>query len=146
MTKNDRLVLIGIILFTLLFTPAKAQQNTAEIKGTVVESTSNEALEDALVRLLSSSDSTMQAVVAAGIDGSFELNDVSEGTYLLLVSYIGFEPVYQPLQITADMSSVDVGTVEMEEGIIYLDEVVVTANIDDVRRFARQGRMPRRYL
>jgi len=146
MTKNDRLVLIGIILFTLLFTPAKAQQNTAEIKGTVVESTSNEALEDATVRLLSSSDSTMQAVVAAGIDGYFELNDVSEGTYLLLVSYIGFEPVYQPLQITADMSSVDVGTVEMEEGIIYLDEVVVTANIDDVRRFARQGRMPRRYL
>ena len=146
MRKNDRLVLIGIILFTLLFTPAKAQQNTAEIKGTVVESTSNEALEDALVRLLSSSDSTMQAEVAAGIDGTFELNDVSEGTYLLLVSYIGFEPVYQPLQITDGTTSVDVGTVEMEESIIYLDEVVVTANINDVRRFARQGRMPRRYL
>jgi len=143
MAKKDWLVLIGIILFTVLCTPAKAQQNKVIIKGTVVESMSNEPLEAANVRLLSGSDSTMLNLVPTGIDGSFLLDNVSLGTYYLLITYVGFEPVYYPLTVENGAKNIDAETVAMEESITMLDEVVVTAGLPDFRRFWRRGRMQR---
>ena len=132
MTKNAGLVLAGIILFTLISSQARAQQN-GEIKGTVVESTTNEPLDAATVRLLSSNGSTMHAAVASENDGAFLFTDIPAGDYLLMVTYIGFEPVYQPVQVTSDKESVDIGCVEMEESVIVLDEVVVTAEYAEVK-------------
>ena len=126
MTKNAWLVLAGIILFTSFSSQTRAQQN-GEIKGTVVESTTNEPLDAATVRLLSSNGSAMQAAVASENDGAFLFTNIPAGDYLLLVTYIGFEPVYQPVRITSNFESVNLGSVEMEEGMIVLDEIVVTA-------------------
>ena len=130
MAKNVWLVLAGIILLTSISSQMRAQQN-GKIKGTVVESTSNEPLDAATVRLLSSNGSTMQAAVASEEDGAFLFTDIPAGDYLLMVTYIGFEPVYQPVQVTSDTESVNVGSVEMEESIIMLDEVLITAEYNE---------------
>lgn len=140
MAKKDWLVLIGISLFTLLSVPAKAQQRKAEVKGTVVERTSNVPLEAANVWLLAESDSVMLDVVSTSDDGVFLFSDVSIGSYLIKVSYVGFKPEFYPFEITARTLNMDVGVVEMEESIIYLDEVVVTAKISDLRRYWRHIR------
>ena len=145
MTKKV-LVLMGIILFTSLSMPAKAQQNTADIKGTVVEKLGNNALGDANVRLLSVSDSTIQTVVTTGEDGSFTLKNVRPGRYILHVTFMGFEPIYMPVQVTVSTKSVYVETLEMEERVFFLDEVIVEANMDNVRRFlGRPYRTVRRF-
>lgn len=135
MTKKV-LVLMGFILFTSLSTPTMAQQNTAEIKGTVVEKMGNNALEDANVRLLSVSDSTTQTVVTTEEDGLFILKNVRPGRYILHVTFMGFEPIYQPVQVTVSAKSVHVGTLEMEERVFFLDEVIVEANMDNLKRLS----------
>jgi len=132
MTKNAWLVLAGIILLTSISSQVRAQQNGI-IKGTVVESTSNEPLDAATVQLLSSNGSTVQVAVASEENGAFLLTDIPAGDYLLMVTYIGFAPVYQPVQVSSDTESVDLGSVEMEESVIVLDEVVVTAEYTEAK-------------
>lgn len=126
------LVLIGISLFTLLSLPAKAQHNRVEIKGTIVEKSSNEPIEAATIRLLTERDSTLKSGVASGSNGSFSLKNVTPGNYLLHVSFIGFEHVYQPLRITGRTETVDVGKIEMDENSILLGEAVVTAKAVEI--------------
>jgi len=126
MNKSNWLVLTGIILFTVLSSQMRAQQN-GQIKGTVIESASNDPLVDATVRLLLS-DNTMKVAVATEEDGSFLFKDIPSGTYFLSVTYTGFEPVYQPVEITSYTQSVNIGTLAMEEDVVQLDEVVITAN------------------
>ncbi|MDR2774217.1 MAG: outer membrane beta-barrel protein [Tannerella sp.] len=132
MENRNRLVLIGIGLFALLALPVKAQQNKVEIKGAVVEKNSRTPIEAATIRLLSGKDSTMKAGVASGNNGRFSLKNITPGTYLLHVTYVGYEPVYQPLQITGRSESVSVGNIEMDESSVLLGEAVVTAKAVEV--------------
>lgn len=133
MADKKWLVLIGISFFTLLSLPVKAQQSKKiEIKGTIIEKNSQEPIEAATVRLLSGRDSTMKAGVASGANGRFSLKNIPLGTYLLHISYIGLEPVYQLLQVTGASAAINVGNIEMEENSILLGEAVVTAKAVEV--------------
>ncbi|MDR0575914.1 MAG: outer membrane beta-barrel protein [Tannerella sp.] len=132
MEKKYGFILIGISLFILLSLPAKAQHNKVEIKGSVVEKTSDDPIEAASVRLLSSRDSTMKTGVATGNNGNFSLKNIAPGTYLLHISCIGYEPVYQPLRITGRSEIIHVGKIEMDENSVLLSEAVVTAKAVEI--------------
>lgn len=68
--------------------------------------------------LLNQPDSAFVAGATSGMDGRFELA-VQEGSYVLKLSYIG----YQTKEL--DCSSGDLGTIVLEEDVQVLDEVVV---------------------
>jgi len=125
-------VLTGMAFLAFFSSAAQAQTSKVEIKGVIVEKASGDAVEAATVRLLSVNDSTMQAGVASDAKGRFSLKNIAAGTYLLNISYIGYMPVYQALQITGKNSTIDLGTIEMEENSVVLGEAVVTAKAVEV--------------
>ncbi|MDR2385937.1 MAG: outer membrane beta-barrel protein [Tannerella sp.] len=129
--KNKRfLVLTGISFFMLWEFPVAAQTRQAvEITGTVVEKATGEPVEAAAVRLLADKDSIMQAGVITNDKGMFSLKNVSSGTYILNISFLGLEDVYQPLQITGRNAKVELDKIEMTENSILLDETVVKGKI-----------------
>ena len=88
------------LLFMMLTVSAMAQQEGVSITGTVIEEGTNEPIEQATVRLLNVKDSTMVGGVASSKNGFFTLKNIKKGNYLLHISFIGFDPLYQPLQIT----------------------------------------------
>jgi hypothetical protein len=132
MKSNKFWVLTGIGLLTLWLSSAKAQTGKVEITGTVIEKATGEEIEAAGVRLLSSIDSIMQAGVTTDSRGRFSLKNVPSGTYILNISYLGLEDVYQPLQITGQSTKVEVGKIEMTENSILLDEAVIKGKITEV--------------
>lgn len=75
--------------------PAYAQKGV-DITGTVIEEGTNEPIEQATVRLLSVKDSSMIGGIATSRNGSFMLKNIKNGSYLLHVSFVGFDPLYQP--------------------------------------------------
>jgi hypothetical protein len=103
-----------------------------EIKGTVLEESTNEPVEQATIRLLNVSDSTLINGVATGRNGSFSIRDITPGTYLLSVTYVGFAPYYQPLQITGRTNPVNVGEIELSSGSIELREAVIIGKAAEV--------------
>jgi hypothetical protein len=103
-----------------------------EVRGVVLEETTQEPVEQATIRLLNVADSTLINGVASGRNGSFSIKNVVPGTYLLSVTFIGFEPYYQPLQITGRTNPVNVGEVELGDGSIELSGAVVVAKAAEV--------------
>ena len=79
--------------------PAYAQKGV-DITGTVIEEGTNEPIEQATVRLLSVKDSSMIGGIATSRNGSFMLKNIKNGSYLLHVSFVGCDPLYQPLRVT----------------------------------------------
>jgi outer membrane receptor protein involved in Fe transport len=61
------------------------------ISGEVVDSTSRQPMEFVSVRLFSEKDSTVKGGVYTDEKGKFILDNVSNGKYYLLISYVGYE-------------------------------------------------------
>lgn len=111
---------------------ASAQTSTVRVIGSVVERGSGSSIEQATIRLLNIKDSTMVRGQASNRKGNFTFKNVKPGDYLIHVTYIGYEPVYQPLRITGRTNPVDVGKLEMAETAVELGETVVVAQVAEV--------------
>ena len=93
---------------------------------------SDTPIEQATVRLLNVKDSAMVRGVVSARNGSFTLKNVKKGSYLLHITFIGYDPLYQPLQITGKKNPVNVGKLELSDGAIELGEAVVIGKAPEV--------------
>ena len=84
--------------------------------GTISDSTSGEPLQWAHVRL---QDSYRQTITAA--DGSYSLNKIKAGTYLLTISYVGYETGTKTIKVDGPLK-VDIALVRKS---IMEDEVII---------------------
>ena len=120
------------ILFLILLTMPAYAQKGVDITGTVIEEGTNEPIEQATVRLLSVKDSSMIGGVATSRNGGFVLKNIKNGSYLLHVSFVGFDPLYQPLRITGKNNPVKLGKLALTDGAILLGEAVVIGKAPEV--------------
>ena len=122
-----------LMLLMILFSPmAFAQQSGVNVTGSVVEQGSDTPIEQATVRLLNVKDSAMVRGVVSARNGSFTLKNVKKGSYLLHITFIGYDPLYQPLQITGKKNPVNVGKLELSDGAIEWGEAVVIGKAPEV--------------
>jgi hypothetical protein len=122
------------VLLVLLATTGAARDASgqlATVRGRVVEAETGAALPGATVRL-SDSNGTERGV-SAGRDGRFELRRLPPGTYVLGVSFVGYEPRLDTLQVGFG-AIVDV-VVRLETSQKQLEEIVV----EEDRRDAAVG-------
>ena len=129
MKSGRYLLCLFLILFSL---PAVAQRGGVDVTGTVVEEGNNEPIEQATVRLLNVKDSTMIGGVASSRNGSFTLKGIKAGSYLLHVSFVGFDPLYQPIRITGKTDPVKLGKLALSDGAIQLGEAVVIGKAPEI--------------
>lgn len=129
MKLGKHLLGLCIVLFSL---PAFAQQGGVDVTGTIIEQSNQEPIEQATVRLLSIKDSALVRGVASSRNGNFTLKNIKAGSYLLHISFVGFDPLYQPLRITGKTNPVNVGKLELSDGAIQLGEAVVIGKAAEV--------------
>lgn len=120
-----------VLIVTLFALPAMAQSGV-DVTGKVVERGNNLPVEQATVRLLTGKDSLLVGGVVSSRNGVFTIKNIKSGSYLLHVTYVGYEPVYQPLHITGKVNPVKVGTIELSDGAIELGEAVVIGKANEV--------------
>lgn len=121
--KSGKFLVLMFLSFISLSVFAQ-QRKGVDITGVVVEE-DNTPIEQATIRLLSVKDSTFINGVVSGKDGDFRLKNINPGEYLLHISFIGFDPLYQPLQITGQTNPVNLGKMDLGDGSIMLREAVV---------------------
>ncbi|MAT56256.1 MAG: hypothetical protein CMN32_17435 [Saprospirales bacterium] len=119
-----RTILLSIAL--LLFSFGLFGQQKMTVRGTVADSTGS-PLSAATVVLLQAQDSVMSAFAITGNDGAFVLKRVAPGEYLLQVSYVGYDVLFQPLSLTGGQQEVDAGTLVLKEAATDLETVEVKA-------------------
>lgn len=107
---------ILILLNCLLLPFSLLAQYT--LSGTVTNQTTGDALVGATVQL----PNTGRAM-ATTVDGSFSFDRLKAGSYTIKITYVGFEPYEQNLQLQNDQS-LEIG---LSESSILTDEVIVSA-------------------
>ncbi len=75
-----------------------AQKITGSIKGKLTDSTYKEQLAEATVSVMLVQDSTLVSFKLSNDKGESEIKDLDTGSYRLMISYQGYQPVSQAVQ------------------------------------------------
>lgn len=108
-----------IFAFTITFNFIFCQQNKGQIFGSVIDRLSGYPLQGANISI---SDSDLGTI--SDDDGRFFINNIEQGYYTLVVSFIGFETVTLP-DIWVRPKAYDLITVRMNQKTIQLDGIIV---------------------
>lgn len=122
---SQAVTIIGIILFVPL---ALFAQQTAFLKGKVVDKRTGEPIQGARVQLApENKPRDVQGKITLR-DGSFEFNDIKAGTYRLTISAALYKPFSRLETIGEQMSSIEPDPINivLTPDVRGLEEVVVT--------------------
>jgi iron complex outermembrane recepter protein len=109
-----------LLLLTAMMTIAFAQQTPGAVKGSITTSDKKPA-EGVTVLLKGTSKNAI-----ADNNGVFEINNITPGNYVLVVSLVGFKDVEQ--DITIEQGKTNTINLQLELSNKELNEVVVVAN------------------
>ncbi|MGM9760731.1 MAG: outer membrane beta-barrel protein [Parabacteroides sp.] len=127
---------VGKILIVLclmcLGWPAWGQNSSVDLTGRVVEEGSNQPIEQATVRLLNPKDSSLVRGVASIANGSFTLKNVKKGSYLLNISFVGFDPLYKTVRVSGTSNPQQLGTLALADGSVQLGEALVIGKAAEI--------------
>ena len=98
--------------------------DTFIVTGILRDAETKEFLPYVNVAVLDSVDGDFVKGGISNMDGVFEISEVSQGSYLLRVSAIGYENFAQPFTVT---NNTNLGTLRIKQGVTSLNEVTVTA-------------------
>ena len=127
MKQNLNCFAILLLMLLLGVLPVAAQQNT--VSGRVVDGETKEALEKTTLQLyrIGRRDTTFVTGTFTDGRGNFTLSGVSNGSYLLKFSFLGYKTLSRT--VTKGRQVVNLGTVSLEPDAVQLNEAVVTANV-----------------
>lgn len=103
----------------------------ADIRGRVLDAKNGTPVEFATVALMRA-DSSIVAGTATNVEGSYVLSKVSEGDYLLRVSFIGYLTTIRQVRVTAVTTTFD--DVMLESDATMLSEVVINDKVPIVEQ------------
>jgi len=101
------------------------------IIGNITTEGSNEPIPQANIRILQQSDSTFVTGKASDSDGDFSI-PVNNGSYIVQISYIGYNDIYRNVVVSSATPLARLGTLEMTTDNILLSETVVTAKAPEI--------------
>ena len=122
--------ILAVLLF--LCSSMAFSQNAISIKGKVIDKNSKIPLESVTVYLTSKIDSTVVDYTITNKMGYFDLKlKKSTKPLVLKISYISYQDFKE--DVTNLNSDKDLGTIEMEESIKSLNEVIIKSEIPPIR-------------
>lgn len=120
--------MIRILLFVILTAISlNAQQ---QVSGIIVNQ-DNDPFSFVTVLLLKQTDSVYVGGSATDEEGRFVISNINPGDYLLKASFIGYQDIYQPLELKGD---VNLGVLSLIENSEELDEVSLSVQRPTIRR------------
>ncbi len=124
--------LFVFVLFCCWTQTTMAQTTTFTIRGTVMDSVATQPMDAANIVLMRAKDSTYVTGVMSNESGVFELGKVQAGQYRLMISFLGYKPLFVPLSLFGAARTVNVGRLNMQKQDVELAEVVVTAKFNPI--------------
>jgi len=116
---------IQLLLLFCLCSFAVFAQNTYSINGVVADTATKSKLARATITILNSKDSILYKFTRSAADGSFSLNNLSQGSYLMLVTFHEYADYAQPFTLDAPNPANDFGQINMTLKATLLKEVIV---------------------
>ncbi|MBB1138670.1 outer membrane beta-barrel protein [Myroides sp. WP-1] len=121
-----------ICLLTVLFFQTVFSQSTVSIQGKLTDSVKN-PLEAVTVYVVKEKDNSVLEYSMSNAEGNFELKvKLPEEKVRFKASMVGFKPYSKAIESTGEQTY-NLGTIQLQELITSLDELVITADIPPIR-------------
>ncbi|HEX5577658.1 MAG TPA: carboxypeptidase regulatory-like domain-containing protein, partial [Gemmatimonadaceae bacterium] len=102
-----------------------------EVRGTVIDADAKSGIPRASVAVRTKEGALITGAIANS-DGSFRIQGLRPGAYVLRVTYIGYGPKTQDISITPQAPVVAAGTIAISKVAVALEGVQVTAEREAV--------------
>ena len=120
MMKKFLLLLVGVLA------PLCAAMAQGSVRGKVVDKTTGEAVEFVNVVATPKGSDNIAGGVITDSDGAFRIEGLNYGSYVLTVSYIGYQSTTREFTLSAQAKSAHFKQIAIEEDNQMLGEVEVT--------------------
>ncbi|BFM45624.1 TonB-dependent receptor [Flavobacterium sp. CFS9] len=111
---------------------ATAQNSSATLSGLIKDKTTKSPLPYINVVLKTAKDQKMLFGTLTNEEGRFNLTNVTSGNYTLEITSVGYKTKSQKIFVGTLSDFLDLNTIELEEDINTLSEVVVTSKSSEV--------------
>ena len=112
-----------LLLATLIFIVASAQEIKSTITGQVTDATTGEAIGYATIAI-TKSDTTVLNAIAANASGRFELSTTESSEVELQVTMVGYATTSKRIELNC--TKIDVGQIALETASTNIESVVVS--------------------
>jgi outer membrane receptor protein involved in Fe transport len=127
---KNLLTLIAFLGTATLLFAQEIPKGTGKISGIVMDAKSNQPVEFATIALTDLKGKTVDGTIADA-KGKFTISKVADGTYNILISFIGYKTITRSnVILEAKKNDINLGTVKIEEEATQLSEVVVEGQKD----------------
>ena len=127
---------IRLLLIFALVLPLHIFAQNGTIKGVIAGTTDDEKIAYASVTLMKSADTSLIKGVASELDGSFAINNIANGDYIIQVYFAGYSRWFSPrVSITREKNIVDLDTVRltMAANMLSVAEIVVSKPLFEMK-------------
>ena len=138
LTLLQRAVIVASVSLLAIYAPVEAQNtttgNTPVITGRVVDSASNTPITSATVDVRVAGVPSSVAHATTGADGSFRVEGLQPGRYMVRIRALGYTPrPLPPIELRLPSSNYDVGTVSLHAAPVLLHSLQVTGQKQEVQ-------------
>ncbi|SDK78992.1 Outer membrane receptor proteins, mostly Fe transport [Salinimicrobium catena] len=116
---------------TLFFSASIAATAQNTVEGKVTDSTSKPVAYANVILLNAADSTTVYKGAVSGENGNFSLNEIAADSYLLKVSFVGYEDFLKQVKISEDRN---LGQITLKEATTGLDEVSINYKNPSVER------------
>lgn len=114
------ILLLSLCLFTSLFLSAQT------IKGKLIEAKTKQGVPFATLALTDQSTPNLIKYANSDTSGLFELRNVPQGKYLLVVNLLGYQKTQQEILINDSLNVLELGNILLSEDLNLLKEVIIS--------------------
>ncbi|MDB5142243.1 MAG: outer rane beta-barrel protein, partial [Mucilaginibacter sp.] len=116
---------ILLCLFFLLFSSSVFAQNNYSVKGSISDSVEHIKLHNTSVAILNAKDSTLVTFIRTAEDGSFAVNGLSKGKFILLLAYPDYADYVDHFSLDSAAQAHNFGNIHLELKSRLLHEVII---------------------
>jgi len=115
-----------LILFFFSFCAAAIAQKKGSVKGFAFDTLAKQPVSNATITLMSKKDSSLISFTMTDNHGRFELTNIQNGEYRLLITHVNYHNNNQVFRIDDEHRDIDLGDILMNDRNKVLSEVIVT--------------------
>lgn len=125
---------ITIFFLTLLTCQVLSQSHlNSKILGRVQDEVSNSWLSGASITCLKSEDSSKLSLQFTDKNGYFSFDSLPSDSYLLYITYMGYQPLTHEFKVQLSASIIDIGTLKMKRSTLNLTEIEIKGKRPPIR-------------
>ncbi len=124
-----RELIIIIFISCQLFVFANSAP-TGSISGVVIDSITKEKIEYVSVSL--KKNGKIISGVLTDKKGNFKISEIQEGTYVLEISFMGFQTHKQTINISKNKNKINLGVIQLKEDVTQLEAVEIRAETTSI--------------